>query len=304
MIFWLITAASLASGAVLGAIEACRSGNGEACRMAGEAYLEGDGVQPDRARAVELFLSACELGVAESCLFLARAYHQGDGLRVDLEHAVELYGLACEHGEAEACRIVGDLHTTGGVEGIDVQRAATWYRLGCDLGDPESCTSAAMGLERGDGGLEFESGAEAEAEAWRLLARACRGDHVDGCARLAWRLDVSAPADALPWFEQACELGDVASCRQLGLAKLSGQHTPRDPQAGVVALDTACRGEDLLACQRLSILFRRSEPAVALDAAQRACGLGDGRSCRRVTRLQRILGGPAGPGALQGAAVD
>lgn len=284
MIFWLTTAASLASGAALGAVEACGSGDGQACRLAAEAYREGDGVDPDPARAIDLFGAACELGVAESCMLLARAYHQGDGLRADLEHAAELYEAACEHGEAQACRIVGDLYTTGALEGIDVQRAVTWYRLGCDLGDPESCTSAAMGLERGDSGVVDEE------EAWRLLQRACEGRHVEGCARLAWRLNVSTPAEAMPWFAQACDLGDVASCRQIGLAKLSGRHLPRDPEAGAVALDVACRGEDLLACQRFAVLFRRSEPELALAAAERACGLGDGRSCRLVTRLQRVLG--------------
>lgn len=280
----ILAATSMAwgSGAELGAITACHDGVGEACRLAAEAHLAGDGVPVDLPAALDLFASGCELGNGESCLRLAEHHEDGDGVPLDLVAAMEWYAAGCELGEADACRTVGEAHLSGVLEEGGEAAADPWFRQGCNHGDPPSCLAAAeahMNRAKGDSAVIQE--------AVGLYQLACEGGLVEGCTSAAWRLADASPSDAPPWFELGCGLGDVPSCREIGLAQMSGSYVPRDRAAARGSLAQACRADDRAACAGLGELLKRTDPEAALDAASRACGLGSDKACRRAWRLRR-----------------
>ena len=279
---WWLIAGAWGSGAQLGQIEACDFGVAEACRLAAEAYLEGDGATQQLEVALELFARACELGSAESCLELADRYEQGLGMEASASQATEWFGAACELGTGDACRVVADYHTDGTIPDADPGQATAWYRRGCDHGDPVSCMNLVAVME-----ATLPNGQELPDEALAYLVRACRVGWVDGCMELGHRLQDRRPADAPEWFAEACELGDLAGCREYGLAVVRGASVRKDRVVGRRFLTQACVADDVIACAALGELLKRTEPEAALDASSRACGLGDDKACRRAWKLRR-----------------
>ncbi len=277
-----------ASGAEYGAIEACRDGVGEACRLAAEAYFDGDGVPRDVPAGVEMLAEACHLGSAECCVDLAARYEQGLGVPSDPALALEWSAAACEQGEGPSCRRVAEAlardaeqqgwSLTDVLEGTDSPVA--WFERGCQQGDPDSCLAAAEAHEA-------KGSPRLTPEAVLAYQRACLSDLLVGCTKVAWHLQGRSPAAASPWFQAGCDLGDVDSCREYGLWRGRQQGGREVAPEARQPLQTACEADDPAACAGLAELLRRADPPAALDAASRACGLGVDKSCRRAWKLRR-----------------
>lgn len=68
------------------------------------AYLTGNGVTKDPARARDLFAAACDRGLATSCSNLGYMYQSGDGVAQDRPKALAYLKQSCELGYDNACR--------------------------------------------------------------------------------------------------------------------------------------------------------------------------------------------------------
>lgn len=271
---WIVLSA-WGSGAELGAEQACEEGVAEACRLTAEAYVSGDGVPVDFARAIARFGDACELGSAESCVVLAERYRDGLDVEADPARSAEWYAAGCEGGLGDACRLVGDLHRQKAFAEASPEHAMGYYRSGCNQRDAQSCMAVVEGLEQ-SGARFTDTRAHLEA--------ACTFGALEGCTTLSEQL---SPYQAMPWYERGCELGHVPSCREHGIALAKGAGVARDREAGRTELTFACEANDGPACAVLGDLLRRTAPADALAAASRACGLGIDKACRRAWRLRR-----------------
>ena len=65
------------------------------------SYYEGEGVEQDKEKAVQLLTEAAEY-MPDAQFLLAQCYAQGEGVAQDLAKAKELYQQAADAGIAEA----------------------------------------------------------------------------------------------------------------------------------------------------------------------------------------------------------
>ena len=98
--------------------------------MLGECYRNGDGVERDEARALELYHHAVEVDEnQEAMVDLAGVYRYGDlGQAVDYERALSLFKRAAELGHYYCRRYLGRvIYRRGhcGVE-VDLKQALYW----------------------------------------------------------------------------------------------------------------------------------------------------------------------------------
>ena len=207
---WMLASAAVAAGEEWGALEACAEGVGEACRLAAEAYLQGDLGEADLTTGLELYGRACELDSAEACLFLGDRLRQGVGVAPDLGLAAEWYGVACLLGAGDACRTVADYHVERSIPNANPDFASEWYTRGCDVGDAASCMNLVAVIEAG-----LPAGGALPVRALGFLGSACTSGMVDACTQLAHTLRVVKPLEAVGWIERGCELGHLPSCRGL-----------------------------------------------------------------------------------------
>lgn len=130
-------------------------------------------------RALALYERACTGGSGMACSTLAKAYLDGDGVAKDPARANRLFSRSvallrpqCDQGSARACGQVGWLHERGlGVE-ANLQKAVLDYQSGCDGNDGASCYNlAVVGGATGD-----------DAAAKALFAKACTLGLAQACA--------------------------------------------------------------------------------------------------------------------------
>lgn len=173
---------------------ACELSEAWGCHRAGEAYVEGDGVEKDHARARNLEDAGCEMGHVDSCVLAgnlhrwdgnhptafaryergceldrygphegcvgaAELLRDGDGVPPDPRRALGLMDLACEHDSRRGCVECGKMHLSAG---NDERAFPCWSRF-LELHEPyryEDPTPYAVALSN-LGLLHYERG-EAE----------------------------------------------------------------------------------------------------------------------------------------------
>ena len=152
--------------------------DGPSCVELARAYLAGDGVPADKARAAELLRDPCLLGTGRACVLLARLELTGDGVPKNAVRAALDAEHGCDDHDGEACRLHAQiLARTGDVapmlddhEPARPERALAYFVEACDLRDADGCREAAARFEHG-------TGAPRSAAAAAVLARrACAAE--------------------------------------------------------------------------------------------------------------------------------
>lgn len=158
----------------------CDDGEQERCVELGVRMLDGDSVEHDEIRGVDLLEAACHSGHASGCHALGQAYDAGTGVSADTSRAMELYSRACAMKDHRACLLAGQQHLRGELAPSDPEQASTYLRVACDEGDLlDACVELADLLERGEG-------VPRDAEAARALRRRACDAGLDGaCERPA-----------------------------------------------------------------------------------------------------------------------
>ena len=90
--------------------KACDGGNMLGCTNLGVMYTNGNGVEKDFSKAVQLFKKACDGGVMLGCNYLGAMYADGNGVEKNEQKAVELYKKACDGGNMDGCRNLGVMY--------------------------------------------------------------------------------------------------------------------------------------------------------------------------------------------------
>ena len=99
-----------------------------------EAYM-----QKDQPKALELFEKACERGEMYGCKILGDMYCKGEGVENDYLKAAALYEKTCNGGEAYGCKVLGDMYYKG--EGVekDYLKAIQFIEKACNNGLKREC---------------------------------------------------------------------------------------------------------------------------------------------------------------------
>jgi TPR repeat protein len=236
--------------------KACAGGHGPSCEEAGKRLVYSDMAQAsaNRARGRDLLKKACAAGDPQSCLqvpdsrdtqatsdLLEKGCKQGfadDCEWADPERAIKLFVEGCAAGDLGACVRV-EVHE--GRQMSPLAREAS-KRL-CDRGIPWGCHTYSYYLYDKD-----PTGSKK-----KMREKACADGLADSCQALA-RYDQPSL--------RACELGDLATCRNI--ARKDGDRTP------VYALiERHCREGEQEMCY-LQALLLEAGVGVAADKARAA----------------------------------
>lgn len=250
----------------------CEQSDTEACARLGIAFTYGTGVEADDARATALFSVACEQKHPMACGMLAYNLQKGQGIAPDPERAFELYTLSCELGHPHSCVNLG-VHFES-LDKPDLAQAELHYTQACDGGLPRACSLLAHMIRDTDPTRSYE-----------LHTRACQADLPESCRTLGLALlQAESFEAAYQGLGYACRLGDMASCTDVGLMFIRGQHPDYGVKEGLDILVETCKGNDARACFHLGLALRDGNGAEA-DLAhasayiKRACELGHRKAC-------------------------
>ncbi len=159
----------------------CEAGSFSDCTKLGRLYKQGEGVEADLARAVELFSLACTGNDARGCTALGLHHERGDGVERDLAKAASLYKQGCDGGASRGCAELGRLTLDGLGVPQDVDAAVELHKKACRGGMGESCSELAS---------LFELGARVPRNperSRRFAQRGCNKEHALSCVQLARR---------------------------------------------------------------------------------------------------------------------
>lgn len=107
--------------------KAAEDGCGFAIQHLAEAYLEGVGVEQDKAKAARLFVKAGNAGLGEGFYRAACLYSEGDGVRKDPAWAVSLLRKGAELKNADAQYALGCAYRDGIGVSRDVLKAVDCF---------------------------------------------------------------------------------------------------------------------------------------------------------------------------------
>jgi TPR repeat protein len=99
---------------------------------------------------------------------------------------------------------------------------------------------------------------------------------------------------AVEYWKQGCELSDVNSCKNLGMAYLLGKGAPKSDENAMVAWERACDLKDPQSCWNDGNLYHASnldEKAIAFF--HKGCDFQYQRACESLKALQNKGTGPS-----------
>ncbi len=270
-------------GDATGCARACDSGDAHACLVWGNMLVDGVGVAADPARGDVLFVRGCRKGDADSCnahgVFVRERALDGNR---DWRSVLGLFERACDKGSAKGCENAAEILFDGRVDGRSPREGVALLRKSCELDDGAADGSGCVAY-----GEALKTGRHVDKDpvlAAKWLAKGCRlgvSSACDEAGELGLKVELSA--EMLRTIDRRrCAADDVKACARVGARLLASSHPGR--AAGPLA--TACVGEQAGACAALGAaeLFGRVQGVVdgAWALLEKACGLDDAASCRRM----------------------
>ena len=235
---------------------------------------DGEVTQAKRESALVLDQRACDAGVLVGCSQAAREQIELGKLEPQV-YLARLEDL-CRRGDPGACGQAG-LDVFLGEHGLakDEVRGAALLRTGCDAGDNLSCYQAALaGLQAASQDVDAIT---------RDFAAACDRGYGKGCAAIGKDLmQRGQVAEAVPFAERGCRIGEKDACAALADAYLSGKGLARDSGQGMVWAREACSMGDGDMC--FTLIAAGLDPPVPPDVVPKlradACKAGVASACR------------------------
>ncbi|CCK76973.1 Sel1-like repeat protein [Oleispira antarctica RB-8] len=151
---------------------ASQSGDPFGHHLLASLYYQGQGVEKNISKAVELFERAASEGYAPSHANLGLMYHSGDGVELNSEKALFHYSEAAKTGDFQSSFNLGQIFRKGWHDvALSYEKAASYYRFGAEYGHVSSVNEYALMFAQGQG----VSNDFVESYAWMQYA-AERGD--------------------------------------------------------------------------------------------------------------------------------
>ena len=236
--------------AALALAKGCALGNGRACEVGGEMFLEGRGDTKDARMALKFFAKGCEGGEFASCTNAGFLFTGGGGPDVprDDQKSLEYAKRACFGGESTACGNAGYKIELGESVAPDPRAALAFYSRGCKL-NASICYRNGFLLMTGASGVPKDEDA-----AKALLGKACAAQ--SGVAAIAcvvgssfYGLPGSASRAGLDHtasiMKPQCDTKEGRACSFLGIAEF-GLDKKTD---AAEHLKAACGFKDPLGCE-------------------------------------------------------
>lgn len=126
-------------------LQAAEKGNATALNRLGKAYYNGRGTPQDYAKAKEWFEKSIEKdGNSNSCALLAVMYGEGQGVQKDTKKAIELLTKSSDNGEDHATAALGLQYIMGDYVEKDINKGLELLDKATQSGAPLTCYSIGM----------------------------------------------------------------------------------------------------------------------------------------------------------------
>ena len=234
--------------------QASDQGDAEAQFFLGAAYLEGNDVEQDIARAAALLQQAADQGHARA--------------ECKLGKVVALYQQAAEGGHADAQWRLAMLYLEGNGVQQDSGRAAALYQQAADQGDSEAQFSLGILYQEGNG-LPQDS-----AKAAALYQQAADQGHVKAQFSLGvlYQGGIGVSQDsarAAALYQQAADQGQAGAQCSLGMLYQDGNGVQQDSARAATLYQQAADQENARAQCKLGLLYQDGH-GVPQDSARAA----------------------------------
>lgn len=104
-----------------------------------DCLFDGDGIEKNEDKAIELYKAAAEKGNSVAQFELAGIYEEGEHINGrDLEQALFWYRESAKAGYAPAQYALGTLYEDGGMVEKDLSQALHWFNLASGQGDADA----------------------------------------------------------------------------------------------------------------------------------------------------------------------
>ena len=244
----------------------------------GTLYFNGDGVEQDTKKGIELTFKAAEQGYADAQTAMGdffnfgaiedengadkaiewyeKAADQGDTHAMIMiayvydyeknepDQALEWYKKAAEAGDAEAREILGSKYLTGDDVEIDEAKALGLYLQSAEQGYPSA--QADLGDLYYLGGADLEINVQKAME-WYMKAAEKGDSYAQSRVGDLYHYDEEFgpdPAKAVEWYTKAAEQGEDDAQKALGLMYFNGDGIPMDKEKAVEWLKKAAEQDN------------------------------------------------------------
>lgn len=211
-----------------------------------------------------------------------------------LSNLVTMLEAGANQGSGTAANELGLIYADGKLTPANFPQAVGYFQRGCDLGNLESCANVAIQFLFS---AESKAGDPVNRAFDRLEAVGAGAKNGNSCylLGLAYETGRGRSLDlprARQLYAQACELGEVGACKNLGRMLLQGQGGPPDSVGAAHALEQACDGGDAQSCYYLAPLYHLGDGVAADDQRalallRRACDLGLKEACDFIREIGR-----------------
>ena len=258
---------------------ACHAGHPWSCLAAGTVSRANGTRWQAGSTDLSYFQTACDLGEAKGCQFLAVCLKKTGAVT---DEQCRLSIKACEMGYGPGCLDAGYCYSKREPTRENLKMAELYSLKGCRLGEAVACGNLGRLYLDGKSPMHDEEMAE------KYLRMACHGERGDGaaCVALAGLLferDSSRGPEAIELMERACgRLEDPTACMGLAISYELGRFGVIDEEKAFRFHDRACGLGDDLSCRRLMLRFGS---AVGKDArkwhkySSLLCGRGSDGAC-------------------------
>jgi len=232
--------------------EAADKGDVEALVALAGCYANGEGVERDDKKTVEIYERAMNMGSADAAYKLGWCYDTGFGVKQDVFKAVELYQKSADEGCVPAMFNVAVCYYNGEGTEQDQKKAAEMYRKAADNGHTKAMKNLAVCYSKGTGVPQDDKEA---VKLWQLAA-----DKGDSGAMfdlaLCYEKGTGVEVDkqkAIVLFQSAAELDNVNALFNLGVCYENGDGVPQDKNKAIELFRRAAALGDLEALQRIQL---------------------------------------------------
>jgi len=132
------------------------AGDAEAMNNLGVCYSNGEGVEQDKEKALQLFKKSADKNSPNGTFNLATCYYDGDGVKKDLPKAITLLKKAVKLESYQAYSLLGACYLTGNGVKKDVDEGFELTKVAAEKGIPQAqhnlgnCYEKGIGVEKAD----------------------------------------------------------------------------------------------------------------------------------------------------------
>lgn len=264
--------------------ELCEKNNAEACYKLGSSYEMND-----KIRALSLKQKSCELEWAQGCFEVGEFYNDNG----DSENTLKYYKKACDSNNAPACRALFWLYKEGKYVEKNEIEAITLLNKAIRLYEPSCYKEGGFKIcqylaEQYEDRKDWES-------AIKFYDLACNGGLPVACKIIAEKyekgLAIQQNLDqAKEYYGKYCDLGFEDGCKEFKRLNNTDSNKPVDQNE----LANQCNKNNALSCRNLGLMYesgifnagsKKQTQTQALKIFNKACNLGDAKSCEHAWRM-------------------